>query len=65
MQALRFGVSATARLLGISDEVGTLEPGKKADLVAATGDPLQDIRALHEIQLVARSGIEVRLPDGE
>ncbi len=53
IQALRFGTSAAAELLGVSDEVGTLKPGKKADLVAVTGDPLQDIRALREVRLVA------------
>ncbi len=65
MQALRFGTSAAADLLGVGDEVGTLEPGKKADLVAVTADPLQDIRALREVRLVVRGGVEVRSPDGE
>jgi len=65
MQALRFGTSAAAELLGVGDEIGTLEPGKKADLVAVTADPSQDIRALRELRLVVRGGVEVRSPDGE
>ncbi len=64
-QALRFGASADADLPGVGDEAGTLEPGKKADLVAVTGDPSQDIRALRELRLVVRGGVEVRSPDGE
>ena len=55
-QALRFGASADADLPGVGDEAGTLEPGNKADLVAVTGDPSQDIRALREVRLVVRGG---------
>ena len=49
----------TADALGILDMVGTLEPGKQADLIVVSGDPLHDISALCEldnIQLVMRDG---------
>ena len=59
MQALRFGTAAAAELLGIGEELGTLEPGKKADLVAVTGNPLQDIDSLREVRLVLRGGVKV------
>jgi imidazolonepropionase-like amidohydrolase len=59
MQALRFGTAAAAELLGIDEELGTLEPGKKADLVAVTGNPLQDIDALRDVRLVLRNGVMV------
>ena len=59
MQALRFGTVAAAELLGIGEELGTLEPGKKADLVAVAGNPLQDIGALREVRLVLRNGVKV------
>jgi imidazolonepropionase-like amidohydrolase len=55
-EALRYGTSAAADLLGLAEEVGTLEPGKKADLIAVGGDPLHDIRALREVRLVLRNG---------
>src|SRR5215212_8458 len=58
MQAFRFGTAAAAELLSIGDELGTLEPGKKADMVAVAGDPLQDIKALREVRLVLRGGVE-------
>jgi imidazolonepropionase-like amidohydrolase len=58
-QALRFGTSAAAELLGLGDEVGALEPGKRADLLAVTGDPTLDIKALREVRLVLRDGAEV------
>ncbi len=58
-QALRFGTSAAAELLGLGDHVGTLEPGKRADLLAVAGDPTSDIRTLREVRLVLRDGSEV------
>ncbi|MDP8951791.1 MAG: amidohydrolase family protein [Actinomycetota bacterium] len=58
-QALSFGTAAAAESLGLDDELGTLKPGKKADLVAVAGDPLEDIRALRGVRLVLRDGVEV------
>ena len=43
MDAIVAGTSNAAKLLGLDDEVGTLEAGKSADLVAVKGDPLADI----------------------
>ncbi len=60
VQALSFGTAAAAELLGLGDELGTLEPGKKADLVAVAGVPLKDIEALRGAQLVLRGGVEMR-----
>ena len=58
-EALRYGTSAAADLLGLAEEVGTLEPGKNADLIAVGGDPLHDIRALGEVRLMLRNGEQV------
>lgn len=58
-QALRFGTSAAAELLGLGDEVGALEPGKRADLLAVAGDPTLDILALGEVRLVLRDGVDL------
>jgi imidazolonepropionase-like amidohydrolase len=59
LEALRYGTSAAADLLGLGEEVGTLEPGTKADLLAVGGDSLHDIRALRDVRLVLRDGSEV------
>jgi imidazolonepropionase-like amidohydrolase len=59
LEALRYGTSAAAVVLGLAEEVGTLEPGKKADLLAVGGDPLRDVGALRDVRLVLRDGSEV------
>jgi imidazolonepropionase-like amidohydrolase len=59
MQALRYCTSVSADLLDLGEEVGTLVPGKQADLLAVAGNPVSDIRALGEVHLVLRNGVEV------
>ena len=44
MAAIKAATSAAARLLGIDDEVGTVEIGRQADLVLVDGDPLEALR---------------------
>jgi len=56
MDAIYSATVSTAELFGIADETGTLEAGKLADLIAVTGDPLADISALRDIDLVMKSG---------
>jgi imidazolonepropionase-like amidohydrolase len=45
-----------AAYLGILDKVGTVEPGKIADLLVVRGDPIEDLRTLRDVQLVLRDG---------
>ena len=56
LQALRSATIETARLLEAEDEIGTLEEGKYADIVAVDRDPAQDIKALRNILLVMKGG---------
>jgi imidazolonepropionase-like amidohydrolase len=56
MQAIRAGTSVPAELLGWSDKVGTVEPGKWADIVAVSGDPLKDITELQRVVFVMKGG---------
>ena len=45
-----------ARLLGIDETHGSIEPGKKADVAIVSGDPLEDIYALRRVRMVGKSG---------
>ena len=45
-----------AVMVGLGDEIGTLEAGKLADIVMVDGDPLTDIAAVHNVVLVVKSG---------
>jgi imidazolonepropionase-like amidohydrolase len=49
-----------SELIGWQDRVGTIEPGKLADIVAVSGDPLQDITELERVQFVMKGGVVVR-----
>ena len=51
-----------AKLLGIADQVGTLEPGKIADVIAVAGDPLADITATEKVIFVMKAGRIVKRP---
>jgi imidazolonepropionase-like amidohydrolase len=56
MQAIRTGTIVAAELLGWGDKLGTVEPGKWADLVAVSGDPLKDITELQKVKFVMKGG---------
>ncbi|MFI5207284.1 MAG: amidohydrolase family protein [Gemmatimonadales bacterium] len=56
MQAIQAGTMNSATLLGMERDVGSIEPGKFADLVAVGGDPLQDITLLQHPMFVMKGG---------
>ncbi len=63
LEALRSATILAATMLGMEDELGSIETGKLADLVAVTADPTRNISALREIVLVVKGG-EVVLKSG-
>jgi len=56
LDALKAGTSVDAELLGLQNRVGTLEPGKLADIVVIPGDPLQNIRQTEKVFFVMKEG---------
>jgi imidazolonepropionase-like amidohydrolase len=56
MQAIQSATTNAADLLGHSKELGSIKPGKYADLVAVSGDPLSDNRVLENVEFVMKDG---------
>ena len=54
--ALRSATSGAADLLGQSKTLGTLEPGKAADVIAVPGNPLADIKVMETVKFVMKGG---------
>jgi len=45
-----------SQVCGLEDEIGTLEPGKSADMIGVKGNPLEDIHALKHVNFVFSKG---------
>ena len=56
-QALRTATFNSADLIGRSKDVGTVEAGKFADLIAVSDDPLQDITKMQDVGFVMKGGV--------
>ncbi len=63
MQAIQSATINSAQVLSRESDIGSITPGKRADLIAVSGDPLQDIDLLHKaITAVMQNGVMVRMP---
>ena len=60
MEAIVCATKTSAECLGLEDEIGTLEPGKSADIVIVEGDPAADISALHNVSAIVSQGALVK-----
>ncbi len=57
LQGIQTGTINAADLMGWTDKIGTIEPGKWADIIAIDGDPLKDVKLLQHVPFVMKSGV--------
>ena len=60
-QALTAATVTNAKLIRMQNQIGTIEPGKLADIVAFAGDPLDDIKTMQDCRFVMKDGAVVKI----
>jgi imidazolonepropionase-like amidohydrolase len=55
-KAIQTATSVAAEMMGWQDRIGSVEKGKFADIIAVSGDPLQDITELERVKFVMKGG---------
>ena len=63
MEALRAATAVPAKVMGLDRTLGTIEVGKRADLIVLDQNPLEDIRNLQHVRLVMKDGVLYRSDD--
>jgi imidazolonepropionase-like amidohydrolase len=62
LDAIRMATASGAELIGIADKVGTVTPGKWADLIAVAGNPIEDITRMLDVAFVMKGGVVYKAP---
>ncbi len=60
LYTLRMATTVNAQIIHKEDTIGTIEKGKFADLIAVSGDPLQDVTEMQRVKFVMKGGVVVR-----
>lgn len=63
VEAIKAATVNAADLLGLAGEIGTIEPGKSADIIAVAGDPVADVRVLKTVDFVMARGDVIKAED--
>ena len=63
MEAIASATVVGAKHIGMDDRIGTLEPGKHADIIAVDGNPLDDVSELMDVDFVMKGGVVYKSPD--
>ena len=56
MEVLRTATTVSAEAMGVGADIGSIQPGRLADLAFIDGDPLQNIKDLRRVQRVMKDG---------
>ena len=64
MEAIESATVTAARHIGMEEQIGTLEAGKHADIIAVDGDPLDDVGELMDVDFVMKGGVVYKSPQG-
>lgn len=56
-EALQSATVTNAKVLGMTEEIGSIEPGKFADIIAVSADPIQDVKVLMSVPFVMKNGV--------
>ena len=62
IDAARAATSVNARVLHMSDKIGSIKPGLLADIIAVEGDPTKDVSAFRKVRFVMKGGVVYREP---
>jgi imidazolonepropionase-like amidohydrolase len=57
LEAIRAATISAAELLGITDQLGSLEKGKLADIIAVDGNPVDDVNVMGKVNFVMKEGV--------
>ena len=60
LAAIRSATAVAAEMLGRASDLGTIEPGKLADVIAVAGDPLAEVSELERVRFVMKDGVVVK-----
>jgi adenine deaminase len=60
MEAIKAATWNAADLIGDTEDIGTVQPGRYADIIAVSGDPLTDLTVLEHVRFVMKGGAVVR-----
>ena len=56
METIQSATRSASQLLGMEEKLGTIEPGKLADIVAVQGNPIEDIKQMASMRFVMKGG---------
>jgi imidazolonepropionase-like amidohydrolase len=60
MEAIKAATWNAADLIGDTADIGSVQPGRYADIIAVAGDPLKDVTVLEHVQFVMKGGAVVK-----